>query len=102
MSALLRFRRLKLLSFAHSAIYLALLTAWLVPGLHGAEMVLGWGHGVGWIGMSLLSIAAVRRRVIPLWLGVTVAVVGGVGPFAGSAGFVLQERRDAAARSGMV
>jgi hypothetical protein len=87
------FRQLKLLSFTHSAIYLTLLTVWLVPGLAGAERVFGWAHGVGWIVMSLLSIDAVRRRVIPLWLGVTVAVIGGVGPFAGTAGFVLQERR---------
>ena len=36
--------------------------------------------------MSLLCVDAVRRRVLPLWLGVMVAVVGGVGPFAGSAG----------------
>ena len=43
--------------------------------------------------MSLLAIDAVRRRVIPLWLGVTVAIIGGVGPFAGSAGFVVEERR---------
>jgi hypothetical protein len=87
------FDQLKLLSFAHSAIYLTLLTVWLVPGLEGAEMVFGWSHGIGWIVMSLLAIDAVRRRVIPLWLGVTVAIVGGVGPFAGSAGFVVQERR---------
>jgi hypothetical protein len=87
------FQQLKLLSFAHSAIYLTLLTVWLVPGLAGAERVFGWSHGVGWIVMSLLAIDAVRRRVIPLWLGVTVAVIGGVGPFAGTAGFVLQERR---------
>jgi hypothetical protein len=87
------FVQLKLLSFAHSAIYLTLLTVWLVPGLDGAETVFGWGHGIGWIAMSLLAIDAVRRRVIPLWLGVTVAVIGGVGPFAGSAGFVVQERR---------
>ena len=40
--------------------------------------------------MSLLCIDAVRRRVIPLWLGVMVAVIGGVGPFAGSAGFVVR------------
>jgi len=39
----------------------------------------------------------VRRSVIPLWLGVTVAVIGGVGPFAGSAGFVVEERRGHAA-----
>ena len=38
------------------------------PGLHGAKLVFGWAHGIGWIVMSLLCIAAVRRRVIPLWL----------------------------------
>jgi hypothetical protein len=87
------FERLKLLSFAHSAIYLTLLTVWLVPGLAGPELVFGWAHGIGWILMSLLAIDAVRRRVIPLWLGVTVAIVGGIGPFAGSVGFVVHERR---------
>jgi hypothetical protein len=88
-----RFEQLKLLSFAHSAIYLTLLTVWIVPGLARAELIFGWAHGIGWIVMSLLAIDAVRRRVIPLWLGVTVAVIGGIGPFAGSAGFVVQERR---------
>ena len=87
------FEQLKLLSFAHSAIYLTLLTVWLVPGLAGAERVFGWAHGIGWILMSLLAVDAVRRRVIPLWLGVTVAVIGGIGPFAGTAGFVLQDRK---------
>jgi hypothetical protein len=87
------FEQLKLLSFTHSAIYLTLLTVWLVPGLEGAETVFGWAHGIGWIAMSLLAVDAVRRRVIPLWLGVGVAIVGGVGPFAGSAGFVVEERR---------
>ena len=102
MSRLLTFRRLKRLSFNHSAIYLCLLTAWLVPGLHQEELVIGWGHGIGWICMSLLAIEAVRRRVIPLWLGVMVAVVGGIGPFAGSVGFVIEERRSGRARRGMV
>jgi hypothetical protein len=87
------FQQLKLLSFTHSAIYLTLLTVWLVPGLKSAEMVFGWAHGIGWIAMSLLCIDAVRRRVIPLWLAVTVAIIGGVGPFAGSAGFIVEERR---------
>jgi hypothetical protein len=87
------FGQLKWLSFAHSAIYLTLLTVWLVPGLEGAEMVFGWAHGIGWIVMSLLCIDAVRRRVIPLWLAVMVAVIGGIGPFAGSVGFIVEERR---------
>ncbi len=87
------FRTLKYLSFTHSAIYLSLLVVWLIPGLHGAEYVLGWCHGIGWIVMSLLCLDAVRRHTIPLWLGVMVAVVGGVGPFAGTIGFVYAERR---------
>jgi hypothetical protein len=91
------FTRLKYLSFAHSAIYLALLIVWLTGGPDGLKTVLGWGHGIGWIVMSLLCIAAVRLRVIPLWLAVMVAVIGGVGPFAGSIGFVVCERRAAVA-----
>ena len=90
---LLTFRRLEALSFAHSAVYLALLAAWLVPGLHGAEFVLGMSHGIGWIVMSILAVVAERRRIIPFRLAVLIAVVGGVGPFAGSAGFVWEERQ---------
>jgi hypothetical protein len=86
------FRTLKYLSFTHSAIYTALLISW-AAGAEDAKYVLGWAHGIGWIVMSLLCINAVRTRTIPLWLGVMVAVVGGVGPFAGSIGFVYEERR---------
>jgi hypothetical protein len=86
------FTQLKYLSFAHSAIYLTLLTVWLLPGMKTAEMIFGWAHGIGWIVMSLLCVDAVRRRVIPLWLAVFVSIIGGIGPFAGSAGFVYEER----------
>jgi hypothetical protein len=86
------FRTLKYLSFAHSAIYTALLVSWATAA-DDAKYALGWAHGIGWIVMSLLAIAAVRARTIPLWLGVMVAVIGGVGPFAGSVGFVYEERR---------
>ena len=37
----LSFRTLKRLSFTHSAIYLTLLTVWLVPGLHQLEFIFG-------------------------------------------------------------
>jgi hypothetical protein len=90
---MITFTRLKYLSFAHSAVYLSLLVTWLTDGPDGLRTVLGWTHGVGWIAMSLLCVAAVRMRVIPLWLAVMVAVVGGIGPFAGSIGFVVCERR---------
>jgi hypothetical protein len=86
------FRALKYLSCTHSAIYSALLVTAIAGGMDDAKYVLGWAHGIGWILMSLLCIDAVRRRVIPLWLGVMVAVVGGVGPFAGTIGFLYAER----------
>jgi hypothetical protein len=87
------FRTLKYLSFTHSAIYTCLLILAIAGTADSVKFVLGWAHGIGWIVMSLLCIDAVRRRTLPLWLGVMVAVVGGVGPFAGSAGFVYHERR---------
>src|SRR4051794_41470746 len=89
---LITFKRLEVLSFCHSAVYLALLTVWLVPGLHGAEMVLGWCHGIGWIVMATLAIVSSRAGVISFRLAVLVAVVGGIGPFAGTAGVVSEPR----------
>ncbi len=96
----LTFTRLKWLSFTHSAIYVGLLLLWATPGEQAAEAAFGWGHGVGWILMSLLALAAVRLRVISLALGVLVAVVGGIGPFAGSLGFILEERRGMVGQQG--
>ena len=92
---MITFTQLKYLSFAHSAIYLTLLVLAVLN--EPAKLYFGWAHGIGWIVMSLLCVDAVRRRVIPLWLGVMVAVVGGVGPFAGTIGFVYAERRPKAA-----
>ena len=94
MRGLLAFRVLKGASFAHSAVYAVLLCVWLLPGLHGAEFVFGMTHGLGWIAMSLACIAALRLGTIPLRLAVAVAVLGGVGPFFGTAAFVLEGRRE--------
>ncbi|HWF56177.1 MAG TPA: hypothetical protein VG223_16180 [Solirubrobacteraceae bacterium] len=88
------FRRLEAVSFTHSTIYMALLLCAFALGKpEPATFILGLSHGVLWIGMSIVCIAAARFRVIPFWLAVTVAVLGGLGPFAGSAGFVVAERR---------
>jgi hypothetical protein len=88
------FRRLELVSFFHSTVYLCLLAcAFLFSNPEPETFVLGLGHGLLWIGMSLVCIAAARARIIPFWLAVTVAVLGGLGPFAGSIGFVIAERR---------
>jgi hypothetical protein len=93
------FRRLEAASFTHSTVYLALLVCAFALGNPEPEtFVLGLAHGLMWIGMSLVCIAAARLRVIPFWLAVTVAVLGGLGPFAGSIGFVAAERRRRARR----
>ena len=88
---MITFDRLKYLSFAHSGVYLTLLVLAITE--QPAKTIFGWAHGIGWIVISLLCVYAVRRRILPLWLGLTVAVVGGLGPFAGSIGFVVCERR---------
>jgi len=88
------FRRLEIASFIHSIVFLALLIC--AFGLSKPEpetFILGTAHGLMWIAMSLVCIAAARARVIPFWLAVTIAVLGGLGPFLGSLGFVLIERR---------
>jgi hypothetical protein len=95
---LLTFRRLEAASFVHSTVYLALLICAFALGNPEPEtFILGLTHGLLWIGMSLICIAAARARVIPFWLAVTVAVLGGLGPFAGSIGFVVEERRQRSA-----
>ncbi len=91
---LVTFNRLEAVSFLHSAAYVALIVCAITLGSHPtATYVLGWTHGLLWIGMSLVCIAAARARIIPFWLAVTVAVLGGLGPFAGTIGFVLESRR---------
>ena len=90
---MITFERLKRASFTHSTIYATLLTVWLVPGLHTWEFVFGLAHGLGWIGMSIACMYAVRARIIPLRLAVAVVVIGGVGPFVGSYEFVQEQRR---------
>lgn len=90
----LTFDRLKWASLAHSLIYLSLLvSAFAAGGSEPLTAVLGWTHGLLWIGMSLACVTAYRMRVIPLRVGVAVAVLGGVGPFFGSYEFIREQRR---------
>jgi hypothetical protein len=94
--SLIRFRRLEIASFTHSTVYGALLVcAFALSNPEPETFILGLAHGLIWIAMSLICIAAARARIIPFWLAVTVAVLGGLGPFAGSIGFVLADRRRA-------
>jgi hypothetical protein len=90
------FSRLKHVSFFHSLIYVALLV--VAFGFHNPQpetFILGLSHGLLWIGMSLVCLVAVRLRIVPLRVAVAVAVLGGIGPFFGSAEFIREERRRA-------
>lgn len=89
--------RLRHLSYLHSTVYAVLLYVAFVDRHDDLVTVFGWLHGLGWIVMAGLCLEAVRRHVIPLWLGVMVAVIGGVGPFAGSIGFYVSRTRRAGA-----
>lgn len=91
---MISFGRLRATSFVHSLIYLGLLLCAFALGKpEPATFILGTAHGLLWIGMSLACIDAVRRRILPLWLAVVVCVLGGLGPFAGTIGFVVHSRR---------
>jgi hypothetical protein len=88
------FGRLEAVSVVHSCIYTALLVcAFVLNKPEPATFILGLSHGLLWIGMSLTCIAATRWRLIPFWLAVCVAVLGGLGPFFGSFGFIYEFRR---------
>jgi hypothetical protein len=90
------FTRLEIVSFAHSCIYTGLLVcAFALGNPQPATTILGFAHGIIWIGMALTCIAAARFKVIPYWLAVSVAVLGGIGPFFGTVGFIVESRRRA-------
>ena len=88
----MNFRRLKWGSLAHSIAYAALLTSWAATWQTG-QTVFGYAHGIGWFVMCGLAIAGLRRGDIPLYVAVCVAVIGAVGPFVGTASFIVEERR---------
>src|ERR1700728_2687751 len=97
---MITFERLEAVSFFHSLVYLSLLiVAFGLGNPQPYTFILGLSHGVLWIGMSLVCLAAVRLRVIPLRIAVAVAVLGGIGPFFGSAEFVRVQRARARQRA---
>lgn len=94
MSRAAAFGSLKWTSLVHSCVYLGLLTcAFALAKPEPATFALGLTHGLLWIAMSLACITAARLRIVPLRLAVAVAVLGGIGPFFGSAEFIREQRR---------
>lgn len=88
------FNRLEAVSLIHSTVYLALLvSAFALNGPQPFTFIFGLSHGLIWIGMSIVSVLAVRFRVINLRLAVAIAVLGCVAPFFGSAEFLRQKHQ---------
>ena len=77
----------------HSLVYLGLLAIWIFEGPAQLRAALGWAHGILWIVMTILVLIAARKAVVSFRLAVLVAVIGGLGPFAGTAGFIWEGRR---------
>jgi hypothetical protein len=91
---MITFRRLECVSAFHSLVYLSLLiVAFVLNGPQPYLLILGWTHGCLWIAMALICLAAVRFRILPFYVAVAVAVLGGIGPFFGTAAFVREDRR---------
>jgi hypothetical protein len=90
----LTFSRLMFVSLLHSCVYAALLISAFAAGKpEPLTRVLGYSHGLLWIGMSLACVNAARLRIIPLRVAVAVAVLGGIGPFFGSFEFIRERAR---------
>lgn len=92
------FKALERLSITHSLVYAGLLAVWLLEGPAGLRAALGWAHGLLWILMAILVLIAARKAIVSFRLAVLVVVIGGLGPFAGTAGFIWEGRRRAASR----
>ena len=88
------FGRLEAVSLIHSTIYFALLiSAFVLDGPQPYTFIFGLSHGLIWIGMSIVSVLAVRYKVINLRLAVAISVLGCVAPFFGSAEFLRQKHQ---------
>lgn len=86
-------KAVRLYSHIELAIFATLLTVWLGQLGETAKEVLGWTHGVGWIGLCGLVYAACRSRLLP-W-PVLAASVSPLGPMGSSLGIELALRRGA-------
>jgi hypothetical protein len=90
------FQAVRLYSAFECVLFSALLVVWIGQLGEGAEAVLGWTHGIGWIVLCVLVAVGAQRGVFPwVLLAATVSPLGPVGSTVGIE--VLRARRHAGA-----
>ena len=98
------FHLVKVASWIELGLFSALLFFWLAPGFEHETFIFGLSHGIGFIVLALLVLAAVVRRQAP-WplLAATLTPAGPVGSVIGIAliehrGWGVERPPEAAAR----
>ena len=74
------FRVVKIASWIELGLFAALLVFWIAPGFEHQTFIFGMAHGIGYIALCILILAAVIAREAP-WplLAATLTPVGPVG-----------------------
>jgi hypothetical protein len=85
------FRAVRIYSAIESLIFAALLVAWIGGMSAHLQMVLGWAHGIAWLGLCTAVAVGCRRGVFP-WV-LLAATVSPIGPFGSSIGLEVLRRQ---------
>lgn len=89
------FTAVRIYSLVEVCIFSALVVA-AIAGASGAELVLGWTHGFGWIALCIAVAVGCRRRIFPYTL--LAATVSPLGPVGSTIGLEYLARRRPADR----
>jgi hypothetical protein len=85
------FRAVRIYSAIESLIFAALLVVWIGGMDEHLQMVLGWTHGIAWLGLCAAVAIGCRRGVFP-WV-LLAATVSPIGPFGSSIGLEVLRRQ---------
>ena len=85
------------ISLLHSIVYAVLIVLAITPTREDVLTPLfGYGHGLLWIGLSLVCVTAAGRGLLPVRTALAVAILGAVGPFIGTYEFMRLRRNGGA------
>jgi hypothetical protein len=91
------FRAVRIYSALESLLFAALLVVWIGGMSKHTQELLGWAHGIAWIGLCSAVAVGCRRGLFPWPL--LAATVSPIGPFGSSAGLELLRRQGVSAEA---